>query len=223
MRTVAVTLLALSGSAVAAPKSEPARLELVAVDGIASNRGLIELPDSLAAGRERAAEIAACARSMVIDVSDPISSVAFSVYLLVGEDGNVAKVELQRDPSTGIVHRAPSQAMKCVGRVVKGWTFPDHDNVMLRFVLVRPVSRDPRVPDAYVQALTAVCDAVPEGSNAGVSEQAELIRAALASHPNAALKKLLASVGGQTPATRDSVVRAIIASAGRSTCRSLGL
>lgn len=212
MRWISCLLLLLTGSAYAAPG-----LELVGADGIDVTTGYLKpLPASLEAGRRQASDVASCTKHVVIDHKQP-RSVAVSVYVTVGADDKVATVDLETDPSLK-VKRKVTPAARCIGPLVKSWTLPDHETVILRFVLAGvPVKRSAKLPAGYVRSLKAVCDAVPD-TDADIAAHAELIRKALAARPDADVKRLIASIGGFTPEMRRPVLQAFVANAGLARC-----
>jgi hypothetical protein len=215
---VAMALALLVGSPGEQALSE-ARLELIAADGVDANGYLTARPASLAAGRERLKEVTACARGMFVDISDPVGSIRFSVYLKIAADGRVAHLDLKSDPTTGIVHGEPSQAAKCVGPIVKNWRFPDRGVLILRFALAPPARPDPKLPAQYLETLQAICRI---DSNASVEKLASRIRAALREYPSVEIEKMMNALGGQTPATRAAIIRAVLANAGIGSCPVLG-
>ena len=213
------TLLALV-AATGAARADPS-IDLVGANGIDPSTGYLDdLPHSLAAGRPNVHALDKCTKLVALDYKDP-SSVLIDVYLKVGADGKVTSVDTTTDPSTHVRHKHVSPAAGCIAPVVRGWTFPDHETILLRFALIDvPVKRAPKLPDGYVQALAAVCAAAPEGA-ADAPARVALIRSALSSHPDPHVQDLLGSLGGLVPATRLPVIRAMVANAGIAACPAL--
>ena len=216
MKRVLLVVAIAAGTAHAGPT-----IDLVAANGIDPSTGyLTDLPKSVAAGHAKVRDLDNCAKLVALDYQHP-SSILVDVYLKVGNDGKVTGVDTTTDPSLHITHKNVSPAADCIAPIVKTWTFPDHDDVLLRFVLVDvAVKRAPKLPDGYVAALGAVCAATPKGK-ADVSARVDAIRAALAAHPDATVQDMMASLGGYIPATRPAVVRALAANAGIASCPAL--
>jgi hypothetical protein len=214
-RLVIAVVVAAAGSASAAPS-----LDLVAANGIDPKTGyLTDLPATVTAGHAKASELASCAKLVVVDYKIP-RSVLVDVYLKVGSDGKVTSVDTATDPSTHVTHKS-SPAADCIAPIVKGWTFPDHDNVLLRLAVVDvPVKRAAKLPDSYVAGLRALCAAVPKGDG-GVEARVQAIQAALAAHPDATVKDMMVSLSGFVPATRPAIIRALAANAGIASCPAL--
>jgi hypothetical protein len=215
MWRLACLLVLCASTAHAAPA---ATLDLVVVNGIDPGTGyLTTLPTSLDAGREHASELAACAKHVTVDYKVP-SSVLVDVYVTVGADGTVSSVELQTDPSTKIKRKTVSKAAKCLAPLVKTWTFPDHETLLLRFALTNvPVKKGAKVPAKYVKSLTAVCAAVTDNT-AGMQDNLQKVMEALTANPSAEVKNLLGSMGNFVPATRSAVLAAHVANAGIASC-----
>jgi hypothetical protein len=222
VRFIAVVIVILSiGARAAAAKPARAALALVSAEARdATTRERVSRPASLKAGRAHESELAACAALMKVDIADAVESVLVSVSPKVGADGRVTSVDVVTDALTGYADDHPSAAATCVGPIVARWTLPDRDLLVLRFALVPPVRRDPKLPGAYVQALRAVCSARSSG---GAQDQAKAIADALRAHPSDELRSMFRDLGGWAPEQRVAIVRAVLANAGLRACPSLGI
>lgn len=208
---VPLVVLVAARAAYAAPT-----LDLVAVNGIDPSTGyLTDLPQSATAGHAKVDELATCAKLVKVDYKKP-SAVLADVYIEVNESGTVTHVDTTTDPSTHIRHKDVGKAAPCIARIVKGWTFPDHGTLLLRFALINvPVKRAATLPKSYVASLAAVCAVKPSGN---VNDDLSAIQAALSAHPDASVQSMLGQLGGYVPATRAPVLRAIAANAGIESC-----
>jgi hypothetical protein len=215
-RSVVLALVLAAGAAHAGPS-----IDLVAANGIDPSTGyLTDLPNSVAAGHAKVHGLASCAKLVALDYTRP-SSVLVDVYLKVGGDGKVTSVDTATDPSLHVTNEHVSPAAACIAPIVKTWTFPDHDDVLLRFVLVDvAVKRAPKLADGYVASFAAVCAAAPK-AKADIQARVAAIQAALAAHPDEHVQDLLTSLGGYVPATRPAVIRALAANAGIAKCPAL--
>jgi hypothetical protein len=216
MSRVLLVVAIAAGTAHAAPT-----IDLLAANGIDPSTGyLTDLPNSVSAGHAKARELDRCAKLVALDYHRA-SSILVDVYLKVGSDGKVTSIDTTTDPSTHVTHKNVSPAADCIAPIVKTWTFPDRDDVLLRFALVDlAVKRAPKLPDGYVASLAAVCAAKPKGKP-DVAARVAAIQAALTAHPDETVQEMMASLGGYVPATRPAVVRALAANAGIASCPAL--
>jgi len=212
-----IVLGVMAGVAHSAPT-----LELVGADGIEASTGYLKpLPKSLEAGQKLVGEAAKCGKLVAIDYKRP-SSALVDIYLTVGADGKVASVDTETDPSTHVKHKNISPAAGCVAPLVKAWTLPDHEIVILRFVVAGvPVKKATKLPASYVTSLAAVCAAAPKDPKADVNERVKLIGDALGKHPDSGVQDLLGSMGGFVNATRPGIIKAMTANAGIAACPAL--
>jgi hypothetical protein len=216
---VSIVLFVVAGRAEAKPAR--ARLELVSAEARdPATRERVSRPDSLKAGRAHGAELASCASLMKVDIADAVESVLVSVSPEVGADGRVTRADVEHDAMTGYVEEHPSAAAKCVAPIVARWTLPDRDVLVLRFVLMPAVKRDPKLPAPYVEALRAACAAKSSGTP---QDQAIAIHDALRAHPSDELASMFRDLGGWTPEQRVAILRAVLANAGMSACPALGI